>query len=824
MGTRREQTEQAGSPGTARPGTAAKGRWIGRIAFGAGVATLIAVVGAGVFVALPLPEHLLDYRPVASLRILDRDGNLLRELRSRQDGRATPLRSDQIPDRVKRTFVAAEDHRFYSHHGVDPIAVARALVQNVTHGRIVSGGSTLTQQLARTLIPRERTLLGKIQEALWALRLEAHLDKDEILTQYLNRVPFGNGTFGLEAAAQLYFGRSAEHLSIAQTAVLASIPRGPTAYNPYRRPERLDARKHWVLERMVETGALSREDAELAKDDPIDLRAFASSFRTPHFVEFLASHLDRFGVSDAAVIQTTIDPSLQARAEEAVQQEIGRLADRNVGSAAALVVDNPTGEVLAYVGSADFFDEVHEGQNDGVQMLRQPGSALKPFVYLEAFSAGYSPATVLSDTEAHFGGVGGEYSPENYDRRTHGPVRVREALANSYNVPAVRVGEQLGPERVLRRLHRAGFDSLDKGAEHYGLGIVLGDGEVSLWEAARAYSGLSRGGVLRPLRPILHAWRADGTEIALRDEIRPRRFAPATNVALIADILSDNSARARAFGIDNVLRLPFPTAAKTGTSKGYSDNWTVGFTHERTVAVWAGNFDGSPMTKVSGITGAGPIFRALMLDAMRGVRPAPLYDDSRLEHARICPLSGQLATDRCPSSMDEVFAKGGAPAHECTMHAPLSDSLPEELAEKCAELAGPRGTIEDLGPEYYEWARNEGLAKQPWLAAVCRKQGARTAASNELPRITYPTRNAEFLLFPDLPLNDQAIPVRIRAAPSFGMIDVRLDGELVFSLEPPFVGRIAAKEGAHRLTLHRPGDPRVLSEVPFVVRAERRVF
>lgn len=800
-------------------------RWAGIACLSLGLGVLFALGAALIFIALPPPQGLLDYRPLASLRILDRDGNLLREFRSSQDGRSTPLASADIPVAVKETFIAAEDHRFLSHQGVDPRSVLRALVQNISSGRVVSGGSTLTQQLARTLVPRERTLLGKLQEALWALRLEAHLSKDELLTQYLNRVPFGNGAFGIEAASQLYFGRSTAHLSVAQMAILASIPRGPTAYNPYRQSKRLAARQAWILERRVAVGMITRDEAELARADALDLQAFSASFRAPHFVEFLARNLDRFGAGEAAVLHTSLDPALQAEAEAAMREEVERLADRNVGSASALVVDNATGEILAYAGSADFFDEAHEGQNDGVQMRRQPGSALKPFVYLEALTAGFHAASVINDTEAHFGGAGGAYSPQNYDGRTHGPVRLREALGNSYNVPAVRIAEELGPERILRMLHRAGFDSLKQGSAHYGLGIVLGDGEVSLYEAARAYAGLSRGGVVRPLRPLLRAYRADGSEIVLQPELRPRRIASSTDTALIADILADNAARARAFGIDNVLRLGFPVAAKTGTSKGYADNWTVGFTRERTVAVWAGNFDGTPMTKVSGITGAGPIFQTLMLRAMKGVRPKPLYDAAKLERARICPRSGQLASPACPAAMEEKFARGQSPAHHCAMHSKVSRALSGELAEKCAALAGPDGTIEDLGPEFYEWARSEGLAKEPWLAAACRSPrpggDLRDAAG---PAFTFPTRGAEFLLFPDLPLNDQAIPVRISASPHFGRLEVRLDGAHVFSLQPPFVGRIAAKKGGHRLTLHRPGDGRVLSEVSFTVRAEQRVF
>ncbi|MFL5318366.1 MAG: penicillin-binding protein 1C [Myxococcaceae bacterium] len=750
--------------------------------------------------------------------MLDRQGGLLRELHSTADGRGRPIKLDDLPDNVQNAFLAAEDGSFYRHPGIAPWAIARAAVQNIEAGRIVAGGSTITQQLARNLIPRPRTFSGKIQEALWALRLEAHLSKREILEQYLNRIPFGNNTWGLEAASELYFGRGAKNLSTAQAAMLASIPRGPSAYNPYRKPERLAERQLWVLQRMESIGALTSEERTSAKNDPIDLKAFNAAFRAPHFVEFIASHLKQWGLSDAVTIETTLDPALQSDVEDQIVEEISRLADRKVGSAAALVVDNATGEILAYQGSKNFFDSEIGGQNDGIQMKRQPGSALKPFVYAEAFTAGFTPASVLADLDTAFGAQKGSYAPKNYDRRLHGPVRAREALANSYNVPAVRLTEELGPARALAALRRAGFDSLDKPADFYGLGVVLGNGEVSIWEAARAFSGLSRGGVLIPLRPIKRALRADGTEIPLTPELKPHRFTEESAAALVTDILSDNAARARAFGLDNALRLPFPVAAKTGTSKGYSDNWTVGFTKERTVAVWAGNFDGTPMIQVSGITGAGPIFKRVMKKAMAGINGQPLVARGELEKVSICPLSGERAGPSCPAAMDEVFAPGTAPAHECSMHGHVATELPPELDKRCHELADGNGHITDLGLEYYDWARSEGLAKEPWLAAACT---GRSATSTYASGFLSPQNGDEYLLFPDMPSADQTIPVRVRASAKDGPLELRMDGALVMVLEPPFTGRVPATKGDHVLTLIKPHDEKPFSEVRIRVRTER---
>jgi penicillin-binding protein 1C len=336
---------------------------------------LVALTPVCAFIAAPLPPELLDLRPVASVKILDRDGALLRELRSRADGRSTPLASAEIPPHVRAAFLAAEDHRYFSHLGVSPTAITRAAFQNLKAGKVVSGGSTISQQLARTLVKRPRSFAGKGLEALWALRLEAHLSKDEILTQYLNRVPFGNNAFGLEAASQLYFGKRTQHLSLGQAAMLAAIPRGPGLYNPWRRPEPLEARRAWVLSRLERTGLATSAEVAEARATPLDLSTFAATFRAPHFVQYLAAHLDDLGLGEATVIETSLDGHLQEAAEAQVAEELSHLAARRVMNAAALVVDNSDGAVLAYVGSADFGSESIGGQNDGVQMRRQPGSA-----------------------------------------------------------------------------------------------------------------------------------------------------------------------------------------------------------------------------------------------------------------------------------------------------------------------------------------------------------------------------------------------------------------------------------------------------------------
>jgi penicillin-binding protein 1C len=768
----------------------------------------VAVLGVGglalgataVFVTRPLPPGLLDRTAPTSIRITDRNGALLRELLSRQDGRAIALPGGRVPPAVAAAFLAAEDARFHRHFGIDPAACARALGQNVRARRVVSGASTLTQQLARQLVPRPRTLAGKVQEALWALRLTAQRPRRVLLAAYLDRVALGNGIHGVEAAAETYFGRPASRLSVAQAALLAGMARSPARFDPYRHPQAARSRMRRIVRRMAELGHLSDGAAGAESDAALDLVPPARAFAAPHFTTALAAALGKLGIDAAASVTTTLDLPLQAEVEALVRSELAGLRVYDVGQAAVLVLDNASGEVLAHVGSADFFDGRRGGQNDGVRARRQPGSALKPFVYGAALARGWTASTVLSDVEAHVGTPTGAWMPRNYDRRLHGPVRLRAALANSYNLPAVRVAEGLGAERSLQVLRSAGFASLEEAASHYGAGLVLGNGDVTLREMARAYRGLARGGVLEPVVEVRSALAPDGRALAVPPEIPPRRFLPAGAVALLTDILADEGARAPAFGLDNALRLPFPAAVKTGTSRAHVDNWTVGFTRERTVAVWVGNFDGEPMRAVSGITGAGPLFRRVMLRAMRGIRAAPLVDRSRFHEVDVCALSGDRAGPACPGRLREIFLPGSAPHATCGMH---------------RSVAG-LGIRTDVGPAFHTWARAEGLEAGPWPEPAPSLRPLPETTKGV--RLLLPQDGDEYLIEPGIPMESQTIPVRVVAAPGVARIELRCQGEDVRLLEAPFATRLPARRGRHRLELWVPGAAAPAAAASFRVR------
>lgn len=766
-----------GLPSVERPARA--GRALAALA-------LLVLAGGAVVLALgPVAPEELALAKASSLTVEARDGTVLRELVSR-DGYATPAQLHLLPPHVWQAFVAAEDKRFFSHPGIDPLALGRAVLVDLRARRFAQGGSTLTQQLSRLLRPRPRTLWGKLGEALFALRLERTLSKRALLEQYLSRVPLGNEVRGVEAAARLYFDRPAAALTVAQAALLAQLSRSPRALDPLRAPERSRAGTERVLARMNACGYLGVEALAQARAAPLDLshERLLRAFDAPHFVFTAAAQAPR----EAVVVRTTLDLALQRELEEAVREQVAALADKRVTSAAALVLDNATGEVLAYAGSPDWFDEEHEGRIDGVRTRRQPGSTLKPFAYGAAIERhGFTAATLLSDVESHFATAGGEYVPKNYDRRAHGPVRLRIALASSYNVPAVHVAEKVGAGELLQVLRDAGFRSLGQSSEHYGLGLVLGNGEVSLEELARAYAGLARGGVIEPLVYLRSAADSTGRSIALAHEPSSRLFT-STTAALLGDILSDAGARAPAFGLDNSLRFPFPVAAKTGTSRAFTDNWTAGFTRERTVAVWVGNMSGETMRHVSGITGAGPLFHRAMLLAMRGLseRPAPLFTDASLEPREICALSGKLAGSHCPSHAREIFAPGTAPRESCDMHS-------------------ARGV--DLGPRFYDWAAHEGVATR----TDARSGGARA-------ELAFPHQGDEFLCGSDLAGEYQTIPVRAVAPKGEVALELQLDSGPREKLAAPFSTRVVAQPGKHEVRLYRAGAADPDARATFVVK------
>src|SRR5437879_3324047 len=535
----------------------------------AGTALGAAVAGVAIWVAAPLPASLRDPGPVPSVTLQDRNGQVLRTTRSSEGSRGGWIPLVELDPKILQAFLAVEDHRFYAHHGVDVRGLARAVRDNVRAGHVVSGGSTLTMQLARLLRGTPRTLPGKLGQMLWAWRLDAHLDKAAILEQYLNRVPLGQGTAGVAAAAALYFGADAREVSLGQAALLAALAHAPSRDNPFVAPERARSRRALALSRMVDLGYATPGDAGRAAQEPLLAATRPGPFLAPHFTTRVLQWAEDSAATPVGEGRTTLALGLQTELEAETRPAMDVLKNR-----------------------------------------------------------------------------------------------------------LVELADRIGVASLLRTLRAAGFATLTHGAEYYGLGLALGNGDVSLLELANAYRGLANGGDWRPIR-----WRVPSEARELVPS-EAREFMSPRAAALVVDILSDPVARIPSFGVETPLDFPFRAAAKTGTSRHFTDNWAVATTANFTVAVWVGNFNGRPMQGVGGITGAGPLLhRAVLLTARRyppGDLPEPA--PAGLVAARVCRLSGLLATPDCPA-LDEWFLPGTAPTRTCDWHLGGRIAWPAEYIE-----------------------------------------------------------------------------------------------------------------------------------------------
>ncbi|MDB9510209.1 penicillin-binding protein 1C [Kamptonema animale CS-326] len=632
-----------------------------------------------------------------AIEFSDRNGLTLGTILTRDQEHTAAVPLNRVSSHFVRAIIAAEDSRFYQHGATDLRAIARSLLEAAQAKQLVSGASTITMQLARMLDPAPRTLANKVREIWLSWRIFAGMNRDEILESYINRLPMSGNIYGVEAASRNYFGISAADLNLAQASLLAAIPNDPNNLNPYYRWQSLKKRQNYVLDRMVKDKYITRSQANRALNEEILLAPKEQGIiAAPHFLFWLSNQLPKQHPSH---IRTTIDRSLQQFVEAQVQQVVNSLSPHNVHNAAALVIDNHTGEVLAYVGSPDYFNEIEIGRNDGVQALRQPGSTLKPFLYeLALEKRAIRPNTILADVPTYYAIPGAKlYNPTNYNDETFlGPVRVRVALANSLNIPAVRVLEKVGVSTFLNRLHELGFEHLTQSPEYYGLGLVLGSGEVSLFELARAYVTLARQG---QSTPIVTTFNDD--KISSDTPIIDR-----TTSALITNMLSDAHARAQEFGVDSVLALPFTTAVKTGTSSNFRDTWTVGFTTDYTVATWVGNFNGDRMKKVSGVMGAAPLWNHIILHLHEHQDPAPFPALKGLVQRPICAISGWRPTPECPSVVQEYF-------------------YPEDISKYETEP----GSLK-LSEDYNEW-----LARQ-----------SKSSLTNNNFKIVFPQNDAYFLI------------------------------------------------------------------------------
>ena len=633
-------------------------------------------------------------------RILDRNGGLLYELIDPQAGRRTYVPLDQISPEVVAATLATEDKDFYNHPGYDVFAILRALWQNYTSGETVSGASTITQQVARTILlsPSERaqrTYLRKAREIILAGEITRRYTKDQILELYLNENNYGNRSYGIEAAAETYFGTTADKLTLAQAAFLAGLPQSPALYDIYTHRDLTLARNQQVLTLMVKDSyeqhciRVSNSpdpvcvDPITAANAVIEIRNYSFpqpeiNIRYPHWVDYVRAQLE--ATYDAGTIYrsgltiyTTLDPPLQDAAQQLVTSQVASLAANNATDGALIAMRPSTGEILAMVGSADYNNAAISGQvNMATSETRQPGSSIKPINYVAAFEKGWTPATLIWDVPSEFPPSGDPndprppYIPNNYDNRFHGPVTVRTALANSFNVPAVKTLQFVGvygDHGMIAMARRFGFTSLNR--DDYGLSLTLGGGDVSLLEMVSAYSVFANNGMRVPPVSILKIVDRSGKVIYEYHPPAGEQVVRPEHAYLITSILSDNEARAWMFGANSLLNLSFPVAAKTGTTNDFRDNWTLGYTPDLVTGVWVGNADYTPMVNTTGLTGAAPIWSQFMQVAepyVSGNNPTPFQRPAGIVEKTICALSGTEPSQWCNGgTRSEVFASDQPP-------------------------------------------------------------------------------------------------------------------------------------------------------------------
>lgn len=668
------------------------------------MAFLAGITAAAIWVWwLPLPKS-LQSSLTGTLVLLDSRNREIGEIASPEARAQIPLKVSEMGEWLPRVTVALEDRRFFQHHGFDLKATVGALIRNVRSGRIVSGGSTITQQLVKMACGRlKRSWPDKFYEAVVAWKLERVWSKERILVDYLNRSSFGNRRLGPEAAARAYFGKSASDLTLAESTFLAGLPQAPTRLNPWRHPALAERKFERSLEQLAKLGIISTSQKSLLAQSPPSVRRFDPPRLAPNFVDAVRSLYPGL----RGRVRTTLDLDLQALAERAVRAHLTSLNRNDITEAALVIVDNKTGAVQALVGSSDYA----ACQINGALRPRSSGSTLKPFVYLTAIDRRLlTAATLLPDTPDAIRGQYSDYDPQNFTHHYLGPVRVREALACSLNVPAIMVLSRLGARESFHELQKWGFH-FPGSLEDYGAGFVLGNAQIRLVDLAAAYAGLARQGLA--IRPKFLA--SECPQIA--------RIASPEATDIITDILCDNNARRKSFGLVSPLAFDERVAVKTGTSSGFRDAWTVGFNKQHTVAVWAGNFDGRSMRDTLAIRAAAPLWATVMHNLLRTDHPFDL-PSTNLIHREVCAATGLLPSKFSQATVTELFLDGTEPKQDST-----------------------------------SWFSSDGRLLLPaeysnWCASADNTDNATVL---ETPRILSPLANAVYQIDPDLPRTQQMI-------------------------------------------------------------------
>ncbi|HEY2593583.1 MAG TPA: PBP1A family penicillin-binding protein, partial [Chloroflexota bacterium] len=618
---------------------------------------------------LPDPGTLANRQDFQTARILDRNGKLLQEINDPQGGRRTVVTLADIPLDAQQATIAAEDASFYDNPGFDIRAVVRATYQWIRSGSPQSGASTITQQLVKnTLLGPEQTAERKIKEAFLAMELTRRYSKDQILEMYMNEISYGNRSNGIEAAAETYFGKPAKDLTLPEASLLAGLPQAPSYYDPYTNLQAAKERQSYVLDQMVRTGVITSQQASDAAAAPLNLvpPSETGPQEAPHFVTYVRQQLEQqFGTEalyrEGLQVTTSLDLDLQHLAESKAAAHIADIKARNATNASLVAIQPSSGEVLAMLGSVNFNDPSINGQVNVALSLRQPGSTLKPFTYVTAFGKGWNPETTLWDIPTTFPG---DYAPNDFDDKFPGPISVRDALAQSRNIPAVEALQFVTVPDMLATAHKFGIEDLQD-PERYGLSVTLGGGEVKLLDLTYAYSVFANGGQqigaekppdqrqdgFRQFDPVSILKVTDSTGKVLYEYGQPgsAQVADPRLVYQITSILSDDQARQPTYGANSPLVLPNnrPAGVKTGTTDAFRDSWVVGYTPDLVTGVWVGNTDNTPMKDVMGAAGAGQIWHDFMAGALANTPVAQFSPPQGVQQADVCALGGMLPTQSC---------------------------------------------------------------------------------------------------------------------------------------------------------------------------------
>jgi len=775
----------------------------------------ISLVGAyfWLFADLPSLEIAPNRLQAPSIRIVDRQNRLLYESLPSEGGRHATIPFKDIPLLLQQATIATEDAGFYTNPGIDLVGIFRAAWLNTRSGETVAGGSTLTQQVVRILLlspeeRSERSIRRKLREGFLAWQITRRYSKDEILALYLNQTYYGELAYGVEAAAQTYFGKPASDLDLAECALIAGLPQAPAVYDPYANPQAALERRDTVLGLMEKAGYISDLQHQTAGREPLNLIPTPYPMNAPHFslmvraqVEGLLSN-ESYRTSGGVTVHTTLDLDAQSAAQRAVERQVERLKEKgqsglgyNVNNAAVVALDPRTGEILAMVGSREFNVVNIQGAINMALAPRQPGSALKPLIYAAAFDpsrpAPMTAASMLLDVTTSFITHDGKpYTPKNYNGQENGPVLARRALASSLNVPAVITLNQVGLTAFFEQSARLGIQ-FPEPLDQYDLSLALGGGEVRLLDLTSAYGVFANQGLRVQPFSIQSISDASGNILYQHTFSAPARILDDRVAWLISDILSDDDARLLGFPAHSALNIDRPAAVKTGTTTNFHDNWAIGYTPQLVVGVWVGNASHEAMRDVNGLTGAAPIWHQVMRDILANQPVQEFKRPEGLVQVEICALSGLLPTPDCPYRRMEWFIEGIQPAQPDNIYQKIEIDTASGLPANLDTPPERRQVVLvfHLPPTAYHWARSHNILLEDDLLA---RTGFQTSQPGSQPyaqpaslAILSPATGTTYQISPRLPASAQRITIEAVSQGDFQQVSLWMDNSLLAQIDAP---------------------------------------